>query len=233
MIQKKIQTQSKDEIQIYVFGKQETKPLEGIAKENVNDAIQNLVSEKLNIPRNKVFLLNQTHSDIFFNTQNLNMPQEGDALYTINPGEALIVKTADCMPIFFWSETEKLIGIIHSGWKGTELGISEKLFTHLQQNGFALNQINCFIGPCARKRNYEVSQDLFDKFSSYLPEAIEPKANGKYLLGIDIVLKRRFIEKNIPIAIHDTNICTMEDKDYFSHRRGEVGRNINVIYRNG
>lgn len=231
MIQREIQTNFSRTVHFLVLGKEETKELDGISKENLSMAIREFIAKKNGIAANKVFLLEQVHGDKFYNTKDLsNSPKEGDAIYTTKPGEVLVVKTADCMPLFFWSEIEQLIGVIHSGWKGTDLGISEKLFLHLKSQGYSLESIHSFLGPCSRKKNYEVGEDLFAKFKSYAPEAIEPKGNNKYLLGIDIVLRRRLIENKLPIHFVDSEICTIDDKNYHSHRRGDKGRNLNLIW---
>lgn len=231
MIEKEIQTNFSYSIHFSVLGKEETKELEAIPKEELTQSIKNLVSEKTKIPVNKVFVLEQVHGDKFYNTKDLaNQTAEGDALYTTKSGEVLVVKTADCMPLFFWSETERLIGVIHSGWKGTELGISEKLFNHLKSQGNRLDTFHSYLGPCARKKNYEVGEDLFEKFKTYAPEAIEPKGNQKYSLGIDIVLQKRLREQHLPIHFSDSGICTIENPDYHSHRCGDKGRNLNIIY---
>ena len=136
MIQKEIQTNFSKKIHFSVWGKEETKDLEGIPKEKLSNSIQSLVSQKIGIATNKIFILEQVHGDTFYNTKDLNAQDriEGDALYSNQTGEVLVVKTADCMPLFFWSEVEQLIGVIHSGWKGTELGISEKLFLNPMNN---------------------------------------------------------------------------------------------------
>lgn len=231
MIQKEIQTKYLKTIHFSVWGKEETKELEGIAKEDLSSSIRNLVSIRLGIPTSNVFILEQVHGDIFFETKDIsNEKTEGDALYTNRTGEVLVVKTADCMPVFFWSNTEQLIGIIHSGWKGTHLGISEKLYNHLKSIGYSTNSLNAYIGPCARKKNYEVSEDLFEKFKTYYPDAIERKDNQKYLLGIDLVLRKRLMEHNLTFPVSDSEICTMDDNHYHSHRCGDKGRNLNLIW---
>jgi YfiH family protein len=231
MIHKEIQTNFSRTIHFAVWGKEETKELEGISKEELTPAIRNFVAKKLNISSKKVFLLEQVHGDTFYDTKNLStLSAEGDALYTTQRNEVLIVKTADCMPLFFWSEIQQLIGVIHSGWKGTHLGISEKLLHHLQTQGYSPQSIHAYLGPCARKQNYEVGNDLFELFKEYSPEAISPKDNQKYLLGIDIVLRKRLIDNNLPIQFTDSDICTMDDRNYHSHRCGDKGRNLNLIW---
>ncbi len=231
MIHKEIQTNFSRILHFSVLGKEETKELEGISKEELTFAIRKLVGTKIGVPENNVYLLDQVHGDIFYNVKDISeYPIEGDALYTTEPGKVLVVKTADCMPLFFWSEVNQLIGVIHSGWKGTYLGISEKLFSHLRTQGYSPESIHAYLGPCARKKNYEVGEDLFEKFKAYSPEAISTKDNHKYLLGINIVLRSRLLENGLPIHFSDSEICTMENKNYHSHRCGDKGRNLNLIW---
>jgi copper oxidase (laccase) domain-containing protein len=134
MIHKEIQTNFSRTIHFAVWGKEETKELEGISKEELTPAIRNFVAKKLNTPSKKVFLLEQVHGDTFYDTKNLStLSAEGDALQ-------------------------------------------------------------------------------------------------KYLLGIDIVLRQRLIDNNLPIQFIDSDICTMDDRNYHSHRCGDKGRNLNLIW---
>jgi hypothetical protein len=59
MIHKEIQTNFSRTIHFAVWGKEETKELEGISKEELTPAIRNFVAKKLNTPSKKVFLLEQ------------------------------------------------------------------------------------------------------------------------------------------------------------------------------
>ncbi len=231
MIQKKFSILNSYEVEIQVLGKAETENLFGFEKEDINFTIQKFVSDRFKISLDNAFILNQTHGDIFWNSETLNsrVLSDGDALYTTRTETVLIVKTADCMPIFFWSNQKPLIGVVHSGWKGTHLGISEKIFLYLKNQGYDLDSIQALLGPCARKKNYEVGEDLFGLFKNYFPECIEKNQNNKFDLGVDLVLKKRLLENSIPISLIDSEICTIENESYYSHRRKEVGRNLNLI----
>ena len=49
-----------------------------------------------------------------------------DAQITDEPGVALTVFTADCVPVFFYDPVKKAIGVAHAGWRGTIGRIAEK-----------------------------------------------------------------------------------------------------------
>ena len=43
---------------------------------------------------------------------------DGDGLATARPGQALIIKTADCQPILLAHKSGKYVGALHAGWRG-------------------------------------------------------------------------------------------------------------------
>ncbi|HXV60042.1 MAG TPA: laccase domain-containing protein, partial [Vicinamibacteria bacterium] len=44
---------------------------------------------------------------------------EADGLLTDEPGLGLIVHSADCLPLLFWSEATNAVAAVHAGWRGT------------------------------------------------------------------------------------------------------------------
>ena len=56
-----------------------------------------------------------------------------DGIITNLKGKKLVIRTADCQSIFLYDPVKKVIGNIHSGWKGT-------------LNGIVINAINLVIG---------------------------------------------------------------------------------------
>lgn len=60
----------------------------------------------------------------------------------------LVIYTADCMPISFYDPAQKVIGIAHSGWKGTIQDISKNILrTMSEKYGSQLSDIRVSIGP--------------------------------------------------------------------------------------
>ncbi|MCE9499279.1 MAG: polyphenol oxidase family protein [Leptospira sp.] len=196
-------------------------------------------------PHNKIFRLNQVHGDTFFSTEELevsNTVQNGDALIAREPGRVLLIRTADCIPIFFWSETENFFGVIHSGWKGLQLDITGKLLNHLKKKGADLSKVIFYIGPSIGKNNYEIQEDVASNFPDATDYSLSKKENG-YLFGPSLYLIESLIRNNFPVKIHQSGICTKVDPDFFSHcskvvpdffshRGGDTGRNLNLIYVN-
>ena len=117
-------------------------------KENVIKNL-NLVSEKMNVKKENLVLMHQTHSNkvIIVDEKNKNNKKlVADALVTKLEGVALGVLTADCAPIILYDEVNQIAACIHAGWKGARSGIIEntlKKFREINKN----NKISASIGP--------------------------------------------------------------------------------------
>ena len=65
----------------------------------------------------------QVHSSTVRIVNEANRPREefieADAMVTNKPGILLLMRFADCVPIFLYDSVNKVVGIGHAGWKGT------------------------------------------------------------------------------------------------------------------
>jgi len=152
-------------------------------------------------------LMDQSHSDVFVE---VNKPgiYSADALITKKKNLALVVATADCMPVLI-SDNVK-IGVIHIGWKGLENRIFHKTISN-----FNYSNLKVAIGPHAQKCCYEVQEDLEIKFNKYCLR----KANKIYL---DLSKEIREYCKDNKIDIEVSNKCTIENDKYNSYRRNKT-----------
>lgn len=159
-----------------------------------------------------------------------------DGLVTDEKGIPLITFYADCVPLFFYDPVKKVIGMAHSGWKGTVAKIGNKMVQYFCDNyGSKSEDIICAIGPSICQNCYEVSKDVADEFRANFPleqfqSFIIDKGNGKYLLDLHkantyILLDSGILKSNLDV----TDICTCCNPEFlFSHRasqgkRGNLG----------
>lgn len=72
-------------------------------------------------PTKKIVPLELCHSKIVYNVEDGNETQgkTGDGIITKNEFLLPVVTVADCVPIYFYDNTNGVFGIVHSGWKGT------------------------------------------------------------------------------------------------------------------
>ena len=151
---------------------------------------------------------------------------ETDGMITNVPGICLVTFYADCVPLYFVDPVKKVIGLSHSGWRGT-VGKIGKVTVELMQKTYGSDpkDILTAIGPSICQDCYEVSEDVIVKFQKsfeekYWPELFYQKENGKYQLNLwkanELVFEEAGILKK-HIAV--TNVCTHCNPDIlFSHR---------------
>jgi YfiH family protein len=80
-----------------------------------------------------------------------------DALATSAPRLPLVVRVADCGPVYFYDPTRRVIALAHSGRRGTEGNIVGETIACLR-NGFCCEPENLIVqlGPCIRPPHYEI-----------------------------------------------------------------------------
>ena len=159
-----------------------------------------------------------------------------DALVTDEAGIPLYTSYADCVPLLFYDLEHQVVGMAHSGWRGTVAKIGAKFVTYMQKEyGTKPERIIAAIGPSICQSCYEVGEEVADAFKKvFLPEEIslilDDKGRGKYQLDLwkanELILTQAGIDRaNMDI----TDICTCCNSDkLFSHRashgkRGNLG----------
>ncbi|MDA3815117.1 MAG: polyphenol oxidase family protein, partial [Patescibacteria group bacterium] len=115
-----------------------------------------------------------------------------DGIMTDIPGMPLVVRSADCAPVFIYDSINHAVGLFHCGWKGIAKKLVEKGVKKKEDiYGSDPRNLTAVIGPHAGAFNndYEVGEDVLDAFSkSYkdvTPFFCENRRNkGHYFLNI-------------------------------------------------
>lgn len=149
-----------------------------------------------------------------------------DGLVTNVPGICLVTSYADCVPLFFVDPVKKVIGLSHSGWRGTVGKIGRKTVELMHERfGSDPADILAAVGPSVCMDCYEVSGDVIEKFKEAFSEnwwdqLFYEKPDGKYQLDLWKANELIFQESGIlPEHIAVTNICTHCNSDIlYSHR---------------
>ena len=190
---------------------------------------------------------NQTHSSNFHKVTSADMGRgsfdlhtgipDVDALYTFEPNLVLCCFTADCVPVLFFNKAAGLVGVIHSGWKGTAKEITVKLFLHLMKHEHCkAEDFYVQIGPAISGEKFEVDSDVYLHFKNlgYAVDCISYNAQtNKYHIDNQQVVKIQCELVGIPkeqVLIDPT--CTYQSPDGFSYRRNpKCGRHMSFIFR--
>ncbi len=147
-----------------------------------------------------------------------------DGIFTPDPGVFLGIRTADCLPLFFWDE--KHIGILHCGFRSLKEGIIESLSRCL-----FLGNLYFFIGPGIRKCCYRLSLNFVRYFEDKY--YIRRKKNG-FFLDLPGVLKEKLLLLGARRdRIYDGGLCTSCKRElFFSYKvENTHQRMLNFIVR--
>ena len=113
-----------------------------------------------------------------------------DGLVTDVPGLCLVTFYADCVPLYFVDPVKKVIGLSHSGWRGT-VGKIGKATVELMKNRYGCNPADIYaaVGPSVCQDCYEVSEDVIGQFREHFAEQywdslFYRKENGRYQLDL-------------------------------------------------
>jgi copper oxidase (laccase) domain-containing protein len=176
------------------------------------------------------FFLNQAHGDgilelpdgpTFSPRSQEESPRGYDGMLG-GPGQALMIKLADCQGLLLWSPETLSLALVHSGWKGSRLDIAGQAVARLVKSKGAdpermLACVTPSIGPCCME---------FKGYRELLPEALwRYRVPGTenfdfWALTRDQLLARGIPESNIFIP----GVCTRCGTGFYSHRRGDRGR---------
>lgn len=142
-----------------------------------------------------------------------------DGLVTTKKNMVLVIRTADCLPLFFCSQKNNYIGLLHLGWKSLNKGILKTLAGFLKDKG--CGKITFVAGPGLRKCCYEVKEDFLKTSLSAWVE----KRSGKYFFDPLHCVRERLHAHGIDGEFHDTGICTFcTDKPLFSYRKDKTDK---------
>ncbi|HEY7001031.1 MAG TPA: polyphenol oxidase family protein [Candidatus Udaeobacter sp.] len=129
-----------------------------------------------------------------------------DGIITDQRGIVLGVYVADCCAVYIVDPRRPAIGLVHSGRKGTELGVVTNAITQMADRfGSDPADLVVQLSPCIRPPHYEVD------------------------FAAEIVRQCRALDVK---EIHDSGVCTASDlKRYYSYRaeKGKTGRMLALL----
>lgn len=190
-------------------------------------------------PENLVFS-DQIHEDTIYSVTKEDcgkgytkeLLKGNDGLVTNERQVPLVTFYADCVPIFFYDPVKEVIGMAHSGWRGTVKRIGCKMLSKMQiEYGSKVEDILVVIAPSICKDCYEISEDVANEFKKEMKEIstelyLEEKGNGKYQLDLWKVNEEMLLRAGVQrehLAV--TDLCTCCNPElFFSHRASEGKR---------
>lgn len=146
---------------------------------------------------------------------------EADGHIASERGTALTVGIADCVPVFI-AHQSGVVGLLHSGWRGTAARITAKAIDAFERYGIAASELAIHLGPAICGRCYEVSADVREQLTG------QPTTRPG-----NVDLRSLIAEQASTAGVQRLTVdpsCTRCDNDrFFSHRAGDPGRQLAVI----
>ncbi|KON28431.1 hypothetical protein AC481_01650 [miscellaneous Crenarchaeota group archaeon SMTZ-80] len=191
-----------------------------------------LFYKKLNISEVNIAYPSQTHSSNAKIVEKPGIYADTDGLICMKRNIFLTIQTADCFPVFLYAWRERLVALIHVGWRGALHGILDVTLSSIEEDiNVNLSFVKIAIGPGLGPECFEVQEDVYSQFpEKYL---LKHKNNLKRYLDLKRFIYEKLLQRNVSAKkIYVDKACTKCNKDFFySYRRDghHSGRMMGII----
>lgn len=181
---------------------------------------------------NKVTWMTQTHSTIChtIHEQIYFQALEGDGLVTQTRAHALMMMTADCLPVVLGNATATEVANLHAGWRGLAGGMIENTISTMNTAptwawlGAAISQ------PC-----FEVGEEVKQIFCEKYPELshafMASKNLGKYQADLYAIARYILKKQGVETVLGGDKCSYLEVNKYYSYRRNaQTGRMATFVF---
>jgi len=161
---------------------------------------------------------------------------EGDAIISSEPGVAVGIRTADCVPIILVDPGlvdpgHRMVASIHAGWRGTAANIVGATVAEMRLRGARPGDLRAAIGPSIGSCCYEVGPEVTQALSPWQPELGEAKIPTKVNLpAINAIQLREAGVRDIWIS-GECTYCNPERFFSFRREKEEAGRMLSFVSR--
>ncbi|MEM6750764.1 MAG: polyphenol oxidase family protein [Planctomycetota bacterium] len=156
---------------------------------------------------------------------------EADAVVSRDPGLAVAVITADCVPVLLAGAGGGEVAAVHAGWRGLLAGVIEAAVAAVTP------PITAAVGPCITAEAFEVGPEVAERFDAAVVRW--PSGSGRPHVDLVAEAVRRLGAAGVDRVDHGgaSHPCTYGRADrYYSYRREvshggakRTGRNWSVI----
>jgi YfiH family protein len=146
---------------------------------------------------------------------------DADGHASMERGTAMAVSIADCVPVFV-VHPSGATALLHSGWRGTAARIVEEGISALTHRGAPVGELRVHLGPAVCGKCYEVSPEVYERLTGSRPA----RATAVDLRALIADHARAAGVRHVSVS----PACTRCHNDrFFSHRAGDVGRQLGVL----
>src|SRR5438094_7804292 len=147
-----------------------------------------------------------------------------DGHATGSPGVLLTVTVADCVPVYLIAPTQRVVALLHAGWRGTAGGMLQQGVELLRREAFVTAPelvMHCGVGICGSC--YEVGSEVLER----LTPGRRPGVSSGHV-DLREVLARQAAELGIT-EVSVSPWCSAHDREHFFSHRASGGRDGRMI----
>jgi YfiH family protein len=170
----------------------------------------------------------QTHgsANVYASVASAQQLPVADAMWTDQPGVALAIQTADCVPVLFVHRQGALVAAAHAGWRGLLGGVLQALVTSLP---VAPTDLQAWIGPCISVGHFEVGADVWAVVQDQCPQAVLLHARDPAKRMVDLLRLTQWCLQSCGVEqIAAVQRCTYADPAFYSHRQVTVENGVDA-----
>ncbi|KQW97972.1 hypothetical protein ASC84_04240 [Acinetobacter sp. Root1280] len=191
-----------------------------------------LLNEFAELGVSKITWMTQTHSTIChtINEEMTFSALEGDGLVTQTQGHALMMMTADCLPVVLGNAAGTEVANLHAGWRGLAGGIIENTIANMKSPptwawlGAAISQ------PCF-EIGAEVKAAFCSKYAELDTAFIESEQAGKHYADLYAIARYILKQHGVNVITGGDQCSYRQDQDFYSYRRhAKTGRMATFVF---
>ena len=181
------------------------------------------VAEAVGVPVERLLIARQVHGRRVVAARGpwAGTPPDADGIVTRQPGLALAVLVADCVPVLLAAPEDAVVGVAHAGRRGLVDGVVPAVVEEMRRLG--ATRVVAALGPSVCGRCYEVPRALRQEVADRHPVAACVTWRGTPSLDIAGGVLEQL--RAVGVEAEQVPGCTVEDDRLFSYRRdGATGR---------
>lgn len=135
-------------------------------------ACREQLARTLGLPANHLIIPRQVHGSACAVITGLPASATApvaDALVTNQPGVALCINTADCVPVLLADPEARIIAAAHCGWRGTVAPLLDNTVEAMTRLGADPSRIRAAMGPSICTSCFEVGPEVAARFNDAFP----------------------------------------------------------------
>jgi polyphenol oxidase len=191
-----------------------------------------LVGSAIGVGHDRIALMHQVHGRavaVVREPPPADRLPEADAIVTDQPGLALSVRVADCVPVLLADAGAGVVACAHAGRNGLTMGVVPHAVEVMRELG--AGDIRAWVGPHVCGGCYEVPEEMQREVAAVAPESRSTTTWGTPALDIGAGVEAQLRAAGSTVS-ETPRLCTRENHDLYSHRRDGplAGRSAGMVW---